>query len=626
VCLVATSRETRKFSASEAKAEIVRLIGQGRSAADACRVVGKSRATFDYYRRTDDEFHKAVERQRLLIARGKGTVDETPVPDFPEFCEKYLGQKLFPHQLQWFDLLEGRPPRDIHPSMTYNPGDPDLLVVNTPPGHAKSTTITVNYVVWRIVKDPQVRVVIVSKTQRLAIQFLLQIRNRLTHPAYTDLQRDFAPPGGFDADSASWKQDLIYVNANVQSGEAKDPTVQAIGIGGQLYGARADLIVVDDAVDNANAHDFEKQVQWMQTEVASRLPDGGKILVVGTRMAPRDLYRELLNPDRYHGDDESPWTYFSQPAVLETADDPDRWLTLWPRTDAPSGKHLTPGEDGLYEKWSGSILAKRRARMTPTAWARVYQQEQVAADTVFKPEDVRACQANRRAGLIPDDPSAGRNGGMEGLKLIAGLDPASVGYTAAVLLGVEISTGKRFVIDVHNEASMTPDALRQLIKDWTVKYGIHEWRIERNAFQAFLTRDREVNEFLATRGVILTEHTTQSNKHDPLFGVMAMAGLFTTGIIELPNSTTEGVKALVEQLCTWSPDASKHQKTDCVMALWFAELRALELVQRVERGRMFRDSPFLTRGDMGERWIRRGDSIESPGEKYTGHGVQLWAK
>lgn len=34
--------------------------------------------------------------------------------------------------------------------MTYNPGEPDLLICNTPPEHAKSTTLTVNYVVWRI--------------------------------------------------------------------------------------------------------------------------------------------------------------------------------------------------------------------------------------------------------------------------------------------------------------------------------------------------------------------------------------------------------------------------------------------------------------------------------------------
>lgn len=72
------------------------------------------------------------------------------VPDFPEFCEQYLFQKLFPHQLQWLDLLEGRVPRDIHPSMIYKPGDTDLVICNTPPEHAKSTTITVNYVAWRI--------------------------------------------------------------------------------------------------------------------------------------------------------------------------------------------------------------------------------------------------------------------------------------------------------------------------------------------------------------------------------------------------------------------------------------------------------------------------------------------
>lgn len=72
------------------------------------------------------------------------------VPDFPEFCERYLHQKLFPHQLQWFDLLEGRQPRALHSAMVFEPGDDDLIICNTPPEHAKSTTITVNYTVWRI--------------------------------------------------------------------------------------------------------------------------------------------------------------------------------------------------------------------------------------------------------------------------------------------------------------------------------------------------------------------------------------------------------------------------------------------------------------------------------------------
>lgn len=38
----------------------------------------------------------------------------------------------------------------MHPSMTYEAGEPDLVIVNTPPEHAKTTTITINYVAWRI--------------------------------------------------------------------------------------------------------------------------------------------------------------------------------------------------------------------------------------------------------------------------------------------------------------------------------------------------------------------------------------------------------------------------------------------------------------------------------------------
>ena len=61
-----------------------------------------------------------------------------------------------------------------------------------------------------------------------------------------------------------------------------------------------------------------------------------------------------------------------------------------------------PGPDGLYEKWSGARLYSKRSRMTPTLWSRVYQQQQVAEDTVFDPADVRGCtNGSRFAGLIP---------------------------------------------------------------------------------------------------------------------------------------------------------------------------------------------------------------------------------
>lgn len=76
-----------------------------------------------------------------------------------------------------------------------------------------------------------------------------------------------------------------------------------------------------------------------------------------------------------------------------------------------------------------------------------------------------------------------------------------------------------------------------------------------------LTQDREVRQFLASRGCVLKEHFTGNNKWDIDFGVSSMRDLFgtweqTTGrgwkaivppLISLPSRVnSEGVKALVE--------------------------------------------------------------------------------
>lgn len=611
----------KNLSVERKKTLILEQLTEGVSVSEAARNVGVTRENVYYYKSSDESFKMQVDE--IMHMRGTGERPERPsVPDFPEFCEKYLHTRLFWHQLQWFDVLEGRTPRDLHPSETFEQGDPDMLVINTPPGHAKSQTITVMYSVWRVVKDPSTRIVIVSKSQRLAIQFLLTIKNYLTHPKYRQMQLDFAPVGGFDKDSASWKQDLIYVNSDARDVQEKDPTVQAIGIGGQLYGARADLIVLDDCVDNQNAKDFEKQIHWIQTEVSSRLPEGGKILVVGTRLQAQDLYVELRNPERYNSDEdeESPWTYFAQPAVLEFHDDVARWKTLWPYCDRPSGTSVLPNDEGLFEKWTGRILSKRRRRMPPSAWARVYMQEQVSEETVFPLDLINASISGYSPGLLPDtsalqDGGLGRKGGMNGLFVMAGLDPASVGHTAAVCVGLDIRTGERWVLEVHNEPGMKPEAMKNLITGWQDKYEIREWRIERNAFQGFLTQDSALRSYIASRGGTLVEHTTGRNKHDDLLGVMSMSSLFEQGLIRLPRPQTEGVKALVQQLSYWTPDLPKTSKTDCVMALWFTHIRCVELVQTVSRSQAFNNGAqmFMTKMDMASRTIIPTTELETAG-------------
>jgi len=131
-----------------------------------------------------------------------------------------------------------------------------------------------------------------------------------------------------------------------------------------------------------------------------------------------------------------------------------------------------------------------------------------------------------------------------------------------------------------------PDDLFDKLKDWTVKYHMHEWVIEKNAMNLMVTQNRELRNFLGSRGCILKEHFTGSNKNDADFGVASMSMLFdgaleNRGLIRLPSrSAAEGVKALVEQLTTWFPQSKAKQ--DTVMALWFAETRARELVNDIE--------------------------------------------
>lgn len=106
---------------------------------------------------------------------------------------------------------------------------------------------------------------------------------------------------------------------------------------------------------------------------------------------------------------------------------------------------------------------------------------------------------------------------------------------------------------------------------------------------------------------MLKEHFTGSNKWDADFGVASMRDLFGTwqpaigsgweavvpALIEFPTrSQNEAMKAMAEQLVTWYPDAPRSQKTDCVMALWFCEIRARELTDE-GYGKAWFENPYL---------------------------------
>ena len=618
--------EGATLSAPEAKSRLVALIEDGVTVEDACRAVGKSVKSYEYYRSSDPQFREAIDLARVIKRRQGVISDEDKNISFEDFRSKYLNSQTFPHQRNIVSMLEDGQPEWMHGSMTFEQGFKNYVMVNMPPEHAKSMTVSIDYVTYRIVTNPNVRIKLVSKTQQMAKEFLYAVKQRLTSPQWSELQRRYAPVEGYKATAEKWTQDAIYLERD--SGE-KDPTLQALGIGGQIYGARADLIILDDCVTLSNVGEFEKQIRWMQQEVITRVGPTGKILVVGTRVDPMDMYRELRNAERYP-DGVSPWTYLAMPAVLEFKDDAKDWHTLWPYSDRPWDADDTPvNEEGLYPRWDGTRLRQRRGVLDPKTWAMVYKQQDVESTAVFPAECVRGSVSGmRKSGpLIPGAP--GHPGRMEDSYVVCAMDPAMSGDTFSVAYAGDRSTQKRYLLEASKMPAPTPQMIRELIFSWTEKYKPKVWVIEKNAFQLFLTQDEAINKFLASRGIRLVSHYTGANKMDAEFGVASMAPLFGmikdnrfvpgTNLIDFPASDNEHIKALIEQLITWS--AGTKNKQDGPMALWFAETQMRDYINQMGAyNNTFVKNPFATRGQLARRKVVNIEEYQEMQKKLQENG------
>jgi hypothetical protein len=637
--VVARPAGTTRVDTAAAKAKVLDAIGRGLDRQQAMNLVGRKVETYRDWMKNDPEFRSAVGEIRTLKADVTDS-GRLPLPDFETFCREDLKQPLFPHQLRMLDVLEGRAPRDLHHSMTYDRGELDRVIINVPPEHAKTTSFSINYATYCIFANPDEQIAIICKDQGLAKQILGAIKQRLTSPLYREMQIKYGPEEGFKDPDNSWTQDQIYISGR-GTGE-KDPTVQAIGIKGRVYGARLTKVFCDDLVTGDNANDYEAQYRKLMQEIETRLPpDGGLLAVFGTRISPVDLYKHARDQEY---EDAPYWTYFSQPAVLDAGSgDKNDWVTLWPwkrwtgkeqHAHEPRCVNCYATPDGcvcprreIHEcqpQWSGPKLSRKRAGIGERLWALTYQQSDVAVDATFIAEAIEASINRMRfPGPMTPDGMGHRERGMEGLYVIGGIDPATVGHTAMIICGFDRHTQKRYILDGFNVANCTAEMMIDKIKHFTEVYGIHEWVFERNAFQRFLTQLPDLRIFLQARGVRITPHWTQStNKFDSDFGVGAMGPLFQScghpqaqnvggkwvrtpdkALIELPNSKQNvWVQELVNQLIVWEPQGmTQRQKTDLVMALWFTEIAIQRLLGFGRSSVTHLNNKFASRGSMKAR-------------------------
>jgi len=178
----------RQEEAAKTKAKVLGYLTQGYTVEEAMRAVGRSVKLWEYYRSSDKEFKENADKIRAArVSKGRIQSADSLTMPFREFRKEYLEAETFPHQMNIIDLLEGRDPAWLHTSMQYEKGRPQYVLVNVPPEHAKSMTTSIDYPVYRICMDPNVRIMIVSKPTLLVLALSLSLLHGKQHRSILEM-------------------------------------------------------------------------------------------------------------------------------------------------------------------------------------------------------------------------------------------------------------------------------------------------------------------------------------------------------------------------------------------------------------------------------------------------------
>lgn len=168
-----------------------------------------------------------------------------------------------------------------------------------PRGHAKTTYFVVGYILWRLGKNPDLLVKLVSNAEDVARARLNQIGKVIRGPEEGDGDSPDDFHGVFpDCMPSSnprdpWNTEALTLK-RLRGGMATDATLQGYGIDGTITGGRSRLIVLDDVVDEKNALKEPRRrasvIRTVQSTLIQTMKPNSHLLAVGTRWHAEDLY------------------------------------------------------------------------------------------------------------------------------------------------------------------------------------------------------------------------------------------------------------------------------------------------------------------------------------------------
>lgn len=163
---------------------------------------------------------------------------------------------------------------------------PQYLMVQAQRGQAK-TTITAIFAVWCLIHNPKTRVLVVSAGNDLSSEISTLISRIIMQMDILKCLRPDASAG----DKVSVEAFDIHFSLK---GVEKSPSVRCVGIGGNLPGKRADLLIADDVESPKNARTAtNREVLRQQIKEFSAICTTGRIVYLGTPQTGESIYNDL---------------------------------------------------------------------------------------------------------------------------------------------------------------------------------------------------------------------------------------------------------------------------------------------------------------------------------------------
>lgn len=426
------------------------------------------------------------------------------------------------------DEKTGKPIRQApyHESMQRQCDEHDRLVLWAHVEAGKTNQLTIGRGLWELGRDPSLRTVIVSATAKQSGKMCRAMARYIeaSNPLHQVFPR--LVPG-----EPWWPSQALTVERPFVS---KDPSVQAIGVRGNVLGARIDRAYVDDILSHQNVRTPMQRSEvydWFMSTISGRMSDQGRIYFIGQAWHPHDMMH-LLEKEGWHA--------VRYPVV------------------APTGELAWP------ERWSQRRIDKFRRTYNLVEYNR--QLLCIARDDAesrFRLEWIETCK-QRGEGLqlvhsLPEIP--------EGCAVYTGVDLAVQRHSGAdltVLFTVLVHpNGDRQVLNIESGRWAAGDIIARIVGAY-VRYG-GILVVENNGAQHYICQ--LTNEVTAAT---IKPFTTGRNKAHPEFGVESLAAELAAGKWIIPND--RGVCA--PEVDRWisgmlNYDPTRHTP-DHVMAAWFA--------------------------------------------------------